>query len=143
MKKLSDLKDDTGNAVMEGVIMVSALLVLLGLLIVGIRFSITQNAVQQAANAAAREGSIARTVGEANSKAYNGAMHSLRQSDALCRTPRTSVDTSQYRAPLGQTGKVSVTVACTVPLSGLMPGLPNSTTVTKTASSPVDPYRQR
>ena len=39
-------------------------------------------------------------------------------------------------------GYVTVTVACQVDLSGVsIPGIPSSTTVTASATAPIDPYR--
>ena len=134
---------ERGSATLEAVIVVPALLLLIGLLVAGIRVSWAHNAVQSAAAAAARDGSLARSSSLAQSAAYQSASVSMNQSGAICNGQDVSLDTSQFLAPLGQTGIVTANVSCSVPLGNLVPGLPGSLTVTKDASSPVDPYRQR
>ncbi|MFF4836972.1 hypothetical protein [Streptomyces sp. NPDC001315] len=54
------------------------------------------------------------------------------------------VNTGGLNVPVGQVGTVTVTVTCTVNLSDLLlPGVPGARTLTSTAVSVVDQYRQR
>lgn len=135
--------NERGSATLEAVIIVPVFFLLIGILLVGIRVNWAHQAVESAAAAAARDASIARTTDQAQTQAMNAATVSMAQSGAHCTNQNASLDTSNFNAPLGQAGKVSVTLTCEIPLSNLIPGIPGSTTVTRTSVSPVDPYRQR
>jgi hypothetical protein len=57
---------------------------------------------------------------------------------------QVDVDTSGFRVPVGLPAQVRATVTCVVALGDLaLPGFPGSRTVTATAVSPVDTYRER
>ena len=55
-----------------------------------------------------------------------------------------TVDTAGFAAPVGTPATVTATVRCVVNLADLaVPGVPGTRTVTATASSPVDTFRER
>jgi hypothetical protein len=59
-------------------------------------------------------------------------------SNHTCAHSQIDTDTSHFYPG----GYVTVTVACQVDLSGVsIPGIPASTTVTASATAPIDPYR--
>lgn len=108
------------------------------------RISLATITVQDAANAAARNASLSRTVSAATANATTGANGSITLAGLECVTLDISVDPSGITAPLGTIGNVTTTVTCTLNLSDIaLPGLPGTYTVTATGTSPVDPYRER
>ncbi|MDN5666853.1 MAG: pilus assembly protein [Renibacterium salmoninarum] len=113
-------------------------------LLVGWRFWTTNNGLDQVAQAAARDASLTRTAQQANQRGILSAQDWLGIRGLPCQDQNIAVDTSGYRVPLGQTGFVQVTVSCTVNFTDLfLPGFLGQVTVTKTALSAIDPYRER
>jgi len=143
MTNTKTLHGEDGTTILETMLIAGAALLLIGLHIAGIRISWAKGAVQEAAAAAARDGSLARTAGQAQTNANTAAAVSMSQSGASCVGQTVVLDTSRFLAPLGETGTIRATVSCTVPLANLVPGLPGSMDVSRSANSPVDPYRQR
>ena len=134
---------DRGSAAIEAVIGIPAFGLFLALIILGGRVTIAQQAVESAA-AAARAASISRTQGQAQTAASAEATTSLRNQSVNCVTTQVRVDTSGFAAPAGTPASVGATVTCVVNLSDLaLPGLPGSRSITATASSPLDTYRER
>jgi Flp pilus assembly protein TadG len=116
------LRGERGSVSLELVVLTPGLLLVIGVLIYGGRLELAKQSVQSAASQAAREASIARTQPEANSTADAAATRSL------AGTPAT----------------ITAEVTCVVNLSDLaVPGVPGSQTVTATADSPLDTYRER
>ena len=137
-------RDDRGSVALELAVLTPAFLLFFGLLILGGRVAMANQAVSQAADEAARTASIARTQPQANSTAASAARASLSQQSLQCVSTQVGVDTSGFGRPVGTPATVSATVTCVVRLSDLsLPGLPGSRTVTATASSPLDTYRER
>ncbi len=137
-------RDDRGSVTLEFVVLTPVLLALLGLLIMAGRVAIASNSVEAAADEAARSASISRTAAGARSSAQDGARRSLAQQDLRCTSVQVDVDTSGFAVPVGLPAQVSATVTCVVSLADLaLPGFPGSRTVTATAVSPVDTYRER
>ncbi|MFJ4633968.1 pilus assembly protein [Streptomyces sp. NPDC088847] len=100
--------------------------------------------IDSAAEDAAREASIHRTVAAAQAAAHAAALESLDDQGVTCASASVSVNTGGLTVPVGQVGTVTVTVSCTVSLSDLLlPGVPGARTMTATATSVVDQYRQR
>ena len=94
--------------------------------------------VHAAAGAAARAASLARSPGAARDAAATTAATSLGGQRLTCSRLQVDVDTSQFH----RGGSVAVTIACAVALGDLaVPGLPGSRTVSATASSPLDIFR--
>lgn len=135
---------DAGMLSLELAVLTPALLLLIGLLVVAGRVSLGGGAVEQAAAAAARQASISRTAGEARTSANDAARTTLDQQGLQCSRISVSVDTGGFAAPVGAPAHISATVTCVVLLSDIgIPGLPGSRTVTSTALSPLDTYRER
>jgi len=108
------------------------------------RFGLAQQAVQNAANAASRDASLARSSGDADTQARAGAQGSMSSQNVKCAAMGINVDASGIDAPLGSIGTVRATVSCDVSFADIaFPGLPGSIHVERSAASPVDPYRER
>jgi Flp pilus assembly protein TadG len=134
---------DAGDASLELIILAPVLLALIGLVIAAGRTSVAQGSVAAAARDAARQASISRSPGDAQAAALASADAALSQ-DGLDCTPVVSIDTAGFGVPVGQPAQVTATVTCQVPLSDLVvPGMPGSTTLQATFTSPLDPYRGR
>lgn len=127
----------------EAVILAPVLLLLLGFAIYAGRVSTAGQSVEQAAAAAARTASIARTAGTAQSTADTAARDTLTQQGLGCTTTTVVVDTTGFARPVGAAATVTATVTCVLDTSSLAPGIPGTRTVTGTAVSPLDTYRSR
>jgi Flp pilus assembly protein TadG len=129
---------------LEFVVVAPALLALLGLLVMAGRVAIASNSVESAADEAARSASISRTASGARAEAEDGARRSLAEQGLQCSSVEVDVDTAGFAVPVGLPAQVHATVTCVVRLSDLaLPGFPGSRTVTATAVSPLDTYRER
>ena len=136
--------DERGSAVLEAAIGLPAFLLFIVLILFAGRVAIATQAVDSAATQAARTASIARTQSTAQTSARTAATSSLADQHVNCTRTRVSVDTHGFTAPVGQPATVGATVTCAVNLSDLaIPGIPGTRTVTATASSPIDTYRER
>lgn len=132
---------DAGNAVVETAILAPMFIAFLAGLLVVMRVTHGSAVVAQAAADAARQASIARTAGQAQSEARNSAMRTLRDRGLHC-TPSIRLDLSDFSRPVGQPATVSAQVTCVIRLSDVgLPGMPGARTVTKIHRSPIDPYR--
>lgn len=116
--------------------------IFLVILFVG-RYGLADNAVQAAASAAARDASLSRTEAQAVPHATAAAQQAL-DGNVHCIRLNVAVDGNGLNTALGQTGTVSATITCTLNFADLaLPMIPGTKTITKTAVSPIDPYRQR
>jgi Flp pilus assembly protein TadG len=135
---------DDGNAALELVVLAPVLLALLGLVIAAGRTSIAQGSVDAAARDAARQASLALSPAAAQQAGQASARAALARDGLDCTALRVFIDTRQFGTPVGQPASVRAIVSCTVPLSDLaLPGLPGSSTLRGTFSSPLDDYRVR
>lgn len=135
---------DAGSAAIEAAIVVPSLIMFLCLAIAGGRIVLSGAKIDAAAEDAAREASIHRTAAYAQAAARTAAAESLADQGITCASTTVHVDTGGLSMPVGQVGTVTVTVTCTVRLSDLLiPGAPGVRTLTSTATSVVDMYRQR
>jgi Flp pilus assembly protein TadG len=135
---------DEGSVAVEAAIVLPPLIMFLCLAIAGGRLVTSGAKIDSAAEDAAREASIHRTVAAAQDAAHAAALESLDDQGITCASASVSVNTGALNAPVGQVGTVTVTVSCTVNLSDLLlPGVPGARTLTSTATSVVDQYRQR
>ncbi|MEW1648373.1 TadE family protein [Streptomyces sp. NPDC091219] len=135
---------DEGSVAVEAAIVLPPLIMFLCLAIAGGRLVMSGAKIDAAAEDAAREASIHRTVAAAQDAARAAALESLDDQGITCASASVSVNTGGLNVPVGQLGTVTVTVTCTVSLSDLLlPGVPGSRTLTSTATSVVDRYRQR
>lgn len=130
--------EDGGFAALELVILTPVVLVML-LVVVGFgRVSHARSLVDQAAAAAARAASLASDPGAAANAARSEAAADLDQVGISCTHFVTDADVSAFRPG----GQVTVTITCTASLAGLaITGLPGHTTLTGSATAPVDAYR--
>ncbi|GGN44530.1 TadE/TadG family type IV pilus assembly protein [Streptomyces fuscichromogenes] len=138
------LRSDEGSAAIEAAIVLPALIMLLCMAIAGGRIVTSGAKIDAAAEDAAREASIHRTADAAQSAARAAAAESLNDQGITCASTQVSINTSGLSVPVGQVGTVTATVVCTVNLSDLLlPGVPGAKTLTASATSVVDQYRQR
>ena len=135
-------RDERGSVSLELAIIAPALLLLLGALVLAGRVETSSAIVEQAARAAARDASLARTTDAARTTALTSARREL--AGSTCVNTDVTVDTTGFAAPVGTDAAVTVTVSCTVSIADLaIPGLPGTHTMTGTATSPIDNYRSR
>ncbi|MGW7006558.1 TadE/TadG family type IV pilus assembly protein [Streptomyces sp. NPDC054933] len=144
IRRRSNLGDDRGSYAVETAVLVPVIFAVLGLLIAFGRITTTSGAVDSAAREAARAASLDRDPGTAQSDAEQAARSSLSGDGVPCTSVSVQVDTSGYNLPLGQTGTVTATVACTARLSDIgLPGLPGAKTLHADFRSPIDAFRAR
>jgi Flp pilus assembly protein TadG len=138
------LRSDEGSAAIEAAVILPSLIMFLCLAIAGGRIVTSGAKIDSAAEDAAREASIHRTQATAQGAAQSAAAQSLSDQGITCASTSVRVNTGGLSVPVGQVGTVTVTVTCTVNLSDLLlPGVPGAKTLTSTATSVVDQYRQR
>ena len=136
-------RDERGSTTLELVVWAPGLLLLIGLLTVAGRVNSANAAVEQAAVDAARTASSARTAAAAG-LAQAGAGRTLAAQGLQCTTTTVALDTSGFATPPGRSATVTATVTCPVRLSDLsIPGLPGTRTVSHTATSSLDTFRER
>lgn len=137
-------RHDDGSVALELAVLAPALLLVLGLVVVGARLETASGAVEQAASAGARAASLERDPRAATAAAREAVRRNLRQQDITCGNETIRVDTAAFARTAGQDGEVVVVVACTVTLAdGSMPGLPGSRRIESSAVSALDTYRGR
>ncbi|MFF3617248.1 TadE/TadG family type IV pilus assembly protein [Streptomyces sp. NPDC002580] len=135
---------DVGSVAIEAAVVLPALIMFLCLALAGGRIVVSGAKIDAAAEDAAREASIHRTAAAAQRAARTAAAESLSDQGIACRSTSVSVDVGGVMVPVGQVGTVTVTVTCTVELSDLLlPGAPGARTLSATATSVVDAFRQR
>jgi hypothetical protein len=139
------VRDDRGLAALELVILGPVILLLICFVIAAGRTSIAQGAIDAAARAAARQASIAPTLGAAEQAAYAGAAAALRADDLDCQPTVTLPRLREaFETRAGQSARIHAYVVCVVRLSDLaIPGLPGSIRLTARFTSPLDPFRSR
>lgn len=136
--------DDRGSTTLELVVWAPGLLLMIGLLTVAGRVNSANAAVEQAAVDAARTASSARSAGGARDMAKASAEKSLAGQGLQCTTTTIVLDTAGFGTRPGQSATVTATVTCPVRLSDLaIPGLPGTRTVSHTATSSIDTFRER
>jgi len=134
---------DVGSMAVELAVLAPAIGLLIGFVIAAGRLSLSQGVVQAAAVDAARMASISRSADAAQTAASTGAQASLQGQPHTCSPFTVTANTTGFAVRVGAPAQVEVTVVCHVPLANLLPGLPGSKTITKTAISPLDTYRER
>ena len=135
---------EAGSAAIEAAVGLPAFMLFVALVILAGRLAIATQAVQASASEAARVASIARTQSSAQGAAATAATSSLANQNLHCVRSTVTVDTAGFDAPVGTPAQVTATVACVVNLADLsLPGVPGTRTVTATATSPIDTYRER
>ncbi len=138
------MEPDRGSAVIETVVLAPVLLAFVAMVIFGGRWAIAGQAVQAAAADAARAASIARTPVDAATDATVAATTSLTNQHVRCATQDVAVGATGFTVPVGRVATVSVTLSCVVDMGDLaLPGVPGTTTLTSTMTSPLDTHRSR
>ncbi|RJT84740.1 pilus assembly protein [Cryobacterium melibiosiphilum] len=138
------LRHEQGSMSVELVLIAPALVLVILLLVAGARLALAGNSVESAAAAAARDASLSRTASAAQLNATQAAQTSIAQAGLSCASFTVVIDDSGLSVPLGEVGLVSATLSCTLDLTDIaLPGLPGTKTMTTTATSPVDAYRER
>jgi hypothetical protein len=98
--------------------------------------------VQSAAAAAARDASLSGSAA-AGPHATQAAQLAL-SSNVTCQSLTVLIGGNGLHTALGQTGTITATIICRISTADLtFPLIPGWLTITETAASPVDPYRQR
>lgn len=135
---------ERGSATVELAILAPGI-VLIGLLILaGGRTGLAHTSIDQVAETAARDASLARTAEQARQNATVSANQSLADNHLNCQRTTITVDTRGFSVPVGQPAQVTVHVTCEVALGDLaIPGLPGTTTLRADFTSPLDPNRGR
>ena len=137
-------RPERGSAALEAAIGLPAFMLFVALIILAGRLAIATQAVQASASEAARVASISRSQGVAGTAATQAATSNLANQDVHCVRSTVTVDTTGFDAPVGTPAQVTATVACVLAVADLsLPGVPGTRTVTATASSPIDTYRER
>ncbi len=135
---------ERGSSTLELVVWAPGLLLIVGLLTVAGRVNGANAAVEQAATDAARTASISRSAVSAQQRAHDTTTATLAAQGLECVSTTVAVDTSGFTAAPGQPATVTATVSCPVRLADLaIPGLPGVRTVTHTAASSLDTFRER
>ncbi|MCO1575193.1 pilus assembly protein [Crossiella sp. SN42] len=120
------------------------LLATIAVMIAAGRIVLADHVVTDAATAAARTASLARTATHAQHTATATAHRVLTDQQLHCRSITVTIDTSGFTVPLGLPATVSATVTCVAELSDLaLPGMPGTRTLRDTFTSPLDPFRGR
>jgi Flp pilus assembly protein TadG len=133
---------ERGSMSLEMAIMAPAIVAIIVLTIFGGRYALATQTVNAAAASAARAASIERSSGAAKSAAAANASATLSNQDLQCASSQVVVDTSGFSTPVGQAAMVEARVTCVVSMAGLV-GMPGSLTLTSTATSPLDNFRER
>ncbi len=123
-----------------------ALFTIAAALFIAGQYANAQTQVQAAAFAAARDASLSSPL---DGKATVQARAVAAARDALatgidCGPLTVTVDLAARIAAVGQPGTVKATVTCNLHYATIrFPGLPTTATITETAVSPTDPYRDQ
>ena len=138
------LHRERGSATIEMVILAPAFMLIVAMLVMGGRLAIAHQSIQSAATDAARAASIERGP-DAHDRGLAAAESSMREQGLQCAAPRVDLDTSGKESAPGVPDQfVRATVTCDVALADLaLPGIGGSRSVSATASSPIDVYRER
>lgn len=137
-------KSEKGGASLETVLIAPIFVMFLALLLAGASLAIGKQSVSTATNAAARAASLASSPKQASIQAESAFNASLQGSGRKCTHSKVAVDTSAFSRKIGQTAQLKVTVTCTITYAQLtkIPGLNYSKTITETATSPLDAYKE-
>jgi len=136
--------DERGAVAAELAMAVPALLLILSLLVAGGRLWFARTTVVEAANTAARAGSLARTGGEASFAGREAGEQSLKTAGLRCASRSVSLDTAAFSLPVGTPATIRSSVRCQVFLSDLLlPIVPGSVDLAAEGASALDTYRTR
>lgn len=129
---------EAGSASVEMAVFFPALMLVLALVVFAARLGQLHVAVDSAAANAARAASIERTPAAATASARESVDATLASEGLDCQSKSVRIDARDVAKPAGQSGLVRVDISCTTRTAPL----PGSRTVTATATSAVDTYRE-
>ena len=136
--------DHRGSATVEITMLIPALLIILGLLIIGGRIWFARTTVNEAANSAARAASLARSAAEAGTAGRTAAEQSLSTKGLRCASTAVEVNTAGFGVPVGTPATVTTSISCRVAYADLfLPRIPGGVDLTATGASALDTYRSR
>jgi Flp pilus assembly protein TadG len=143
MTRFPSARSDTGSLSLELVVLAPAILAIFALVIAGGRAVVASQAVAQAASQAARDASLQSSPSAGVAAARSRAVSVLEGQGLVCTPHTISTNATALAKPAGQSGMVTVNVACTVSWSDL--GLPTtqSRTLTATGTAPIDTWTER
>src|ERR671917_1014191 len=131
-----------GSASVEITMLIPALLLTLGLLIVGGRVWFARTTVNEAAHSAARAASLAGSASEAAAAGRSAGAQSLATGGLRCASTAVEVNTAAFGVPVGTPATVTSKVSCRVGFADLLlPGLPGSIDLEAAGASALDTYR--
>lgn len=144
-KQLHDRPErGAGGESLELIMVGAIILILISFGIASARYATGSSRVDQAATDAARAASLQRGSFDARVAATDTARATLADAGYDCATFDITVDAAAFDQPQGQPGTIEVTVSCVVEWSDLVvPGVPGRTTLTATATSPLDVTQER
>jgi len=132
-------RDRGAFAALELTIQVPFIIVMTLLVVAFGRVSRSHQLVDQAAQAAARSGSLAADPQAASKVANDIAAQTLADGGVSCTVMHVDVNTLDFQPG----GQIVVTVSCQADLSDLtFSGVPGSVTLTASSTSPLETYRQ-
>jgi Flp pilus assembly protein TadG len=138
------VRDERGAASLELVVVVPALALLLGMMIAGGRLWFARTTVTEAAQTAARAGSLARSAAQAAVEARSAGQQSLSTGGLRCAERSVAVNTAGFNTPVGTPATLRSHITCRVLLADLvLPGTPGSVLITSDGSAALDTYRAR
>jgi len=124
--------------------LIPALLVTLGLLVIGGRIWFARTTVNEAANSAARAASLARSAAEAATVGRAAARQSLSTNGLRCASTAVEVNTAGFGVPVGSPATITTTISCRVAFADLLlPRVPGGVDLTASGASALDSYRSR
>jgi hypothetical protein len=140
---LQDERGDVEDIPGLAIVLIGILVPLVAVVIFMGRYGLADNTVQSAAAAAARDASLSGSEPDAVPHATQAAQLAL-AGNVTCQSLSVVIGGDGLQTALGQTGTVTATVTCRINTADLsFPLIPGSLTITETAASPVDPYRER
>lgn len=136
---------ERGAASTEAVVLAPALFLILGLILAVASLSLGEQAVTSAAQSSARAASLATSQQDATQRVEAAFTSELAQRGINCTDVSVSIDAAAFTTSPGQTSVITSTISCTLPYAQNIPvpGLPGARTITTTATSPLDTYRER
>src|SRR5665213_1818353 len=105
-------RNDSGSAAVELALLAPVAIALLCLLAAGFRISIAGDRITGVAASAARDASIARNAGDAQTRATSAAQAALADANFHCTNVAVVVDASGFLAPPGTPASIRVDVSC-------------------------------
>jgi Flp pilus assembly protein TadG len=136
--------DERGSAAVEITLLIPALLITLGLLIIGGRIWFARTTVNEAANSAARAASLARSAAEAATIGRTAANQSLSTNGLRCASTAVEVNTAGFGVPVGTPATITTSISCRVEFADLLlPRIPGGVDLTASGASALDTYRSR